>query len=157
MIVPEGSLDLAPCVCDACPNFPKIYEGMGSVVTALATMGSGSTPSAEQLESLMTALCPMSSVLECLGANSACSSAIASMGSFGSSLNELATMQAQCGVAGKPTSYNTTYNFTSPTCSAEETEETDGADGSAEETDGADGLLQLNLLAGSFSLLSILN
>ena len=147
---------------------------MGPLVTALTTMGSGDTPTAEQLESFMNALCPMSSVLECLGANSVCSSALASMGSLGSSLNALATMQAQCGAAGKPTSYATTYNFTSLTCSAEETdgadgsaeetdgadgsaEETDGADGSAEETDGADGLLQLSLLAGSFSLLSILN
>lgn len=142
--VVEGSnLDLAPCLCDACPNFPKIYEGMGPLMTALQLMASGGTPTAEQLDSLLEALCPMSSVLECLDSNSACSSALAAMGSLGSSLEGLATMKSQCATYGKATSYSTTYSFTSPTCTAME-------------KDGAGGLL-LNLLAGSFSLLSFLN
>ena len=138
---PGGSLDLVPCVCDACPQFPKIYDGMGALMTDLSQM-SGATPTAEQLDSLLTALCPMSSILQCVDSNSACSSAVASMGDAGSSLSGLATMQSQCAAAGKPTSYATTYSFTSPTCPAYD-------------MSGADGLLQLNLLAGS--LLSILS
>ena len=102
----------------------------------------GGPPTAEQLDSELNAFCPMSSTLECLDSNSACSSALASMGDPGSSLSGWAAMQSQCATAGKPTSYATTYSFTSPTCPAQE-------------TSGADGLLQLNLLAGS--LLSILS
>ena len=139
--LPGGFLALAPCVCDACPQFPKIYDGMGALMTDLSQM-SGGTPTAEQLDSLLTALCPMSSILQCVDSNSACSSAVASMGDAGSSLSGLATMQSQCAAAGKPTSYATTYSFTSPTCPAYD-------------MSGADGLLQLNLLAGS--LLSILS
>jgi len=138
------TLDLAPCFCDACPTFPKIYEGMGPLMTAIQLMASVGTPSAEDMDSLLTALCPMSSVLDCLGSSSACSSALASMGSLGSSLESLATMKSQCATAGKATSYATSYTFTSPTCAAQESSD-------------ADGLLQLNLLAGSFSLFSILN
>jgi len=130
-------LALAPCVCDACPQFPKIYDGMGALMTDLSQM-SGGTPTAEQLDSLLTAFCPMSSILECLDSNSACSSAVASFSDF----SVFRTLQSQCATAGKPTSYATTYSFTSPTCPAQE-------------TSGADGLLQLNLLAGS--LLSILS
>ena len=144
VVLHGGTLDLAPCFCDACPTFPKIYEGMGPLMTAIQLMASGGTPSAEDMDSLLTALCPMSSVLDCLGSSSACSSALASMGSLGSSLESLATMKSQCATAGKATSYATSYTFTSPTCSAQESSD-------------ADGLLQLNLLAGSFSLFSILN
>jgi len=139
-VVESSSLALVPCVCDACPQFPKIYDGMGALMTDLSQMSA--TPTAEQLDSLLTALCPMSSILQCVDSNSACSSAVASMGDAGSSLSGLATMQSQCAAAGKPTSYATTYSFTSPTCPAYD-------------MSGADGLLQLNLLAGS--LLSILS
>ena len=95
-------------------------------------------PTAEQLDSELNAFCPMSSTLECLDSNSACSSAVASFSDF----SVFRTLQSQCATAGKPTSYATTYSFTSPTCPAEQ-------------SSGADGLLQLNLLAGS--LLSILS
>ena len=133
------TLDLAPCFCDACPTFPKIYEGMGALVTALQ-QSPGSTPTAAEMDAVLTTMCPMSSVLECLDSNSAACSSLLALAKTGlPSLDSVAGMKSQCATAGKPTSYATSYTFTSPSCSA------------------ADGLLQLSLLAGSFSLFSILN
>mmetsp|Transcript_36902 Transcript_36902/g.58451 ORF Transcript_36902/g.58451 Transcript_36902/m.58451 type:complete len:272 (-) Transcript_36902:212-1027(-) len=153
-VVETSSLDLAPCICDACSNFPKIYEGMGSLMSAIQGMAGG-TPTAEQIDSLLTALCPMSSVLECVDSNSACSSALQHMGDLGSSLDSMAAMKSQCATAGKPTSYATTYSFTPPIeCTTTTT--MSGSESGGEDSGGADGLLQLNLLAGSFSLFAIL-
>ena len=60
--VPEGS-DLMPCICDECPNFPKVYEGW----TPLMTSGSeGVTPTAEERDELLTTLRPMTSVFTCM-------------------------------------------------------------------------------------------
>ena len=116
----------------------------------------GGTPTAEQIDSLLTALCPMSSVLECVDSNSACSSALQQMGDLGSSLDSMAAMKSQCATAGKPTSYATTYSFTPPIeCTTTTT--MSGSESGGEDSGGADGLLQLNLLAGSFSLFAILN
>ena len=77
--VEASSLALAPCICDACLNFPKVYESMVPMITALQQIANTSTPAAEQTDSFLTAICPISSVLECLDSNSACSSALASM------------------------------------------------------------------------------
>jgi|Orb8nscriptome_3_FD_contig_91_1216979_length_742_multi_1_in_0_out_0_2 hypothetical protein len=141
------SWDLAPCFCDACPSFPKIKEGFDplNTLSGLQQFQSdvGTLP-AEQLDRFLTNLCPVLSILECVDANSVCSS----VHGDGNAPVGLPTIRSQCEAASKPTSYTTSYSFTSPNgC----------AGGKTESGSGAVGLLQLNLLAGAFFLLSILN
>eukprot|EP00435_Cladocopium_sp_Y103_P008321 s2965_g2.t1 len=130
----------AACICDACPDLPLLYQNIPALEAALGT------PAAEQADALYTAMCPMSSILTCLTVNTVCASAL-SLESLENALNGhqfSLDLMSDCKKANKPTSYTTSYSLTSPT-------------GCAGDESGAIGLLQLNLLAGSFSLLSILN
>ena len=135
------------CVCDACPNFPRIYQGFGPLSKLYGRALAG-TLSAEEMDELLTHFCPMSSSLECLDARapSACSRLFVPFGPFGDvydAINSLSGMKSQCATANKPTDYTTPYTFTSPTGCA------------GESVSGAVRLLPK--LLGSFSLLSILN
>ena len=132
----QQTLTLAPmpegCAA-ACDGIQCAYDDSQAIINQINGAGSD-----------MTWPCHFQKMSEHVGAKLWSLSAVCApcRPSSGSSLSGLATMQSQCATAGKPTSYNTTYSFTSPTCSARDSR-------------GADGLLQLNLLADS--LLSILN
>mmetsp|Transcript_87365 Transcript_87365/g.138693 ORF Transcript_87365/g.138693 Transcript_87365/m.138693 type:complete len:245 (+) Transcript_87365:60-794(+) len=108
--------DLMPCICDECPNFPKVYEGW----TPLMTSGEGVTPTAEERDELLTTLCPMTSVFTCMAEKSACSSALDKLdGSIGKTLEAVSSLKLQCVKANKATDYATPYSFKSPTgCSS---------------------------------------
>lgn len=110
--------DLMPCICDECPNFPKLYEGW----TPLMTAGSENiVPTAEERDELLTALCPMSSVFTCMAEKSVCSSALDKLDgiSIGKTLEAVSSLKLQCVKANKPTNYATPYSFKSPTgCSS---------------------------------------
>lgn len=117
--VGSGSENLMSCICDECPNFPKVYEGW----TPLMTAGSEGdvTPTAEERDELLTALCPMSSVLACVAENSVCSSAFENLEgvSIGKTLEAVSSLKLQCVKANKPTDYATPYSFKSPSgCSS---------------------------------------
>eukprot|EP00435_Cladocopium_sp_Y103_P074742 s689_g50.t3 len=114
-LISAGIVASPDCMCESCPNYPLVMDSQ---------------------DELLTAVCPMTATLECMGSQASCAEFM--QGSTGALLNSLDTLQTGCVTLGKATDYATSYEYTpsGPSC-----------DPANEETNGV-GLLQFNWLAG---------